>query len=74
MLSGMFKKVEEILSFVSEVEVVPFHINACYGRYIVDAKSIMGMLSIGIGKNVELRFYTDENENELKKVVETFAA
>lgn len=69
-----FKRVDEILDFVSEMERVPFHVDACCGSYTVDAKSIMGMMSIGIGKKVELKLYTEDNTGELEHVIGNYAA
>ena len=69
-----FKKVEDIVNFVSEVAEAPFHIDACCGSYIVDAKSVLGMMSIGIARNMELKLYTDDNVGELGQVIEAYAA
>lgn len=69
-----FKEVNEIVDFVSGISKVPFHVDACCGRYMVDAKSIMGMLAIGAGKEIELKIYGEDNTDGLKRIWETFAA
>ena len=38
-----------------------FDIDLCYGHYIVDAKSLLGILSIGLNKKVNIVLHTENN-------------
>ena len=62
------------MNFVNKVSEAPFQIDACYGSYMVDAKSIMGMMAIGAGKKVELKIYSDEGVGNLEQLIRTYAA
>ncbi len=56
------------------MDLAPFQIDACCGSYMVDAKSIMGMMAIGAGKKVELKIYSDEGIGNLEQLIRTYAA
>lgn len=68
-----FNKVEDILEFVSLASSYPYHMDICYGSQTVDAKSIVGVMAIGIGRDVILKAYTDDAEDLCKKI-EKYAA
>ena len=69
-----FKEIDEIVKFVNKVSEAPFQIDACCGSYMLDAKSIMGMMAIGAGKKVELKIYSDEGIGNLEQLIRTYAA
>ena len=55
--------IEAIKEFVSTVTNFACDVTLCSGRYIVDAKSIMGIFSLDLSKPLVLKINsTDENE------------
>ena len=68
-----FNQVEDILDFVSVTKDYPYHMDICYGNHTVDAKSIMGVMAIGLGRDVTLKAYTDDAMDLCKKI-EKYAA
>lgn len=59
----------QIKSFVSIISKYPFDIDLRSGRYLIDAKSILGIFSLDLSKPIELEALTD-NEEELAKFLE----
>lgn len=54
---------------VSIVESIPYDVELCSGRYVVNAKSMLGVLSMPDFDMGELHVHT-ENENECEKILE----
>lgn len=58
-----------IKAFVNIINKYPFEMDLKSGRYIVDAKSILGIFSLDLSKNIDLEIHSD-NENEINKLLE----
>lgn len=52
----------DVQNFVNTIMTFAFDIDLVSGRYIVDAKSIMGIYSLDLTKPVELQAHTDDAE------------
>ena len=52
---------------VSIAESIPYDVELCYGRYVVNAKSMLGVLSMPEFDEGELHIHTD-NEKECEKI------
>jgi len=52
--------VEEVKKFVNIVSEYDFNIELVSGRYVVDAKSIMGIFSLDLEKPVHMNAETDD--------------
>ena len=52
-----FNTVDEVAAFVKDMSRFPeeVHIDLVSGRHIVDAKSLLGMLSLDLSKPVEVK-------------------
>ena len=63
---------DELNKFIDVCCKYHFDIDACYGRYIVDAKSLLGMLSIGLEKKIDIVPYydTDAHGEKLYREIE----
>lgn len=59
--------VKEVKDFVSAVSSCGCDIDIAADRYIIDAKSIMGIFSLDLSKPLELRIISDD-ENEIMYV------
>ena len=60
--------VKEVKDFVSAVSSCGCKIDIVADRYIIDAKSIMGIFSLDLSKPLELRIISDD-ENEISDVL-----
>ena len=61
--------VKEVKDFVSAVSSCGCDIDIAADRYIIDAKSIMGIFSLDLSKPLELRIISDE-ENVIADVLD----
>ena len=68
-----FKNTEEILDFVNTVSKYDFDMDLKKGRIVVDAKSLLGIMHLGINNIIELQVYGDDCE-ELKQEISKYAA
>ena len=55
-----FTTIEQVQKFIDEIRKVPYDVDACHGHYIVDAKSVLGILSLSLGREVELVLHSDD--------------
>ncbi|MBO8463195.1 MAG: HPr family phosphocarrier protein [Firmicutes bacterium] len=67
----LLQSINDTKDFVNIVNRFPYNIDLCSGRYVIDAKSIMGIFSLDISNPVEMIVY-DENPEELLKEIDRF--
>ena len=65
----LLSSINDVKAFVNVVTKYDFEIDLTSGRYVVDAKSIMGIFSLDLSKPLILNADTDDEA----KVKETFA-
>ena len=51
---------ENVKAFVNVVSRYPYDIDLRAGRYVVDAKSILGILSLDLSKAITMEIYADD--------------
>lgn len=68
--------VDRVKEFVKIVEKIKCDVDIVYGRYIIDAKSIMGIFSLDLSKKLMVRVHsTDTKEcDEIKAKLDSFLA
>lgn len=54
--------VNDVALFVAKCGEHPFEINCICGKYVVDAKSVMGVLSMGIRESYDIEILCDDEE------------
>ena len=68
-----FKHPDEIIDFVNTVCKFDFNMDMRRGRAVVDAKSLLGIMNLGLNNVIELQMYADDC-TELERQLERFAA
>ena len=68
-----FKNPDDSRNFVKTVEKYPFNMDMKSGKYIVDAKSILGLMTLGLNKKIELKVYED-NCGDLLRDIQPYVA
>ena len=53
--------VEKVRAFVNSVNTFDSEFDLVSGRFVIDAKSIMGILSLDLSKPITLNFYSDDD-------------
>ena len=64
----MLKSINDVKDFVNIVNRYDFDVDLTSGRYIVDAKSIMGIFSLDLSKPIKVEAYADGAEDFMKEV------
>ncbi len=60
--------IEDVRNFVNAVTACEFDVDLASGRYIVDAKSIMGIFSLDLMNPIRMTVHADECDDFEKKV------
>jgi phosphotransferase system HPr-like phosphotransfer protein len=64
------KSINDVKDFVNVSNKYDFDIDLTSGRYVVDAKSIMGIFSLDLSKSIKVEIHTDNSDaffNEVKR-------
>ena len=69
----VFHNPDEVLDFVKKVEKYPYDMDMKRGKYLVDAKSLLGLMNLGFGREIELKVYHDDCQ-DLWKDIEKYVA
>jgi phosphotransferase system HPr-like phosphotransfer protein len=62
--------INHVKTFVNTVNKYDFDVDLTSGRYVVDAKSIMGIFSLDLSKPIKVEVYSDEVEDFMKEMQE----
>lgn len=60
-----------VKAFVKAIEDFESHFDLIYGQYVVDAKSLLGVMTMDIRNKVDLRIM--ERENEMPTIMEAIS-
>ena len=64
--------IDKVKTFVNEINQFSGEFDLVSGRYVIDAKSIMGIFSLDISKPIDLNIHAEGDE--LDEIVEKLAA
>lgn len=56
--------IDKVKSFVNEINKFDFDFDLVSGRYVIDAKSIMGIFSLDLSKPIDLNIHADGTKLE----------
>ena len=54
--------IDKVKSFVNEINRFDIDFDLVSGRYVIDAKSIMGIFSLDLSKPIDLNIHADDEE------------
>ena len=52
--------IDKVKSFVNDISKFDFDFDLVSGRYVIDAKSIMGIFSLDLSKSITLNIHADD--------------
>ncbi len=64
----VLNSITDVKNFVNIVNKYDFEVDLTSGRYVVDAKSIMGIFSLDLGKPIRVEVHTDSPEAILEEL------
>jgi phosphocarrier protein HPr len=56
--------IDKVKSFVNEITKFDFDFDLVSGRYVIDAKSIMGIFSLDLSKPIDLNVHASDTATE----------
>lgn len=64
----LLKNIQDIRSFVQEVILLDYEVDLVQGRYVIDAKSIMGIFSLDLLSPITVQAHTDNAAAFFEKI------
>lgn len=64
--------VEKVKSFVNDLAMFEYDFELVSDRFVVDAKSIMGIFSLDLSKPLRLNIYTKDNTDAVMDVLSAY--
>ncbi len=64
----MLNSINDVKDFVNTVSRYDFDVDLTSGRYVVDAKSIMGIFSLNLSKPIKVEVHSDDCDEFLAEV------
>lgn len=64
--------IDKVRSFVNSIAQFDYDFDLISGRYVIDAKSIMGIFSLDLSKPIELAIHSDADIDEIMEVIKPY--
>ena len=64
--------IDKVKSFVNDLTKYDYDFDLVSGRYVIDAKSIMGIFSLDISKPIDLNIHNADNMDEIMEQLQPY--
>ena len=64
--------IDKVKSFVNEITKFDNDFDLVSGRYVIDAKSIMGIFSLDLSKPIDLNIHSEDNADEVLEALKPY--
>ena len=64
--------IDKVKSFVNAITQFEFGFDLISGRYVIDAKSIMGIFSLDLSKPIDLAIHAESNLDEIMEALKPY--
>ena len=64
--------IDKVKSFVYEITKFQSDFDLVSGRYVIDAKSIMGIFSLDLSKPIDLNIHNEDEMDDILKALEPY--
>ena len=64
--------IDKVKSFVNDITKFDYDFDLVSGRYVIDAKSIMGIFSLDLSKPIELKIHAEDDASEVLSVIKPY--
>ena len=64
--------IDKVKSFVNEITKYDNDFDLVSGRYVIDAKSIMGIFSLDLSKPIDLNIHDDSNLDDILAALDSY--
>ena len=64
--------IDKVKAFVNDITKLDSDFDLVSGRYVIDAKSIMGIFSLDLSKPIDLNIHSEDDVNALLDVLKPY--
>ena len=64
--------IDKVKAFVNDITKFDNDFDLVSGRYVIDAKSIMGIFSLDLSKPIDLSIHAEDNLNEILETLKPY--
>ncbi len=64
----MFSSIDDVKNFAAIANTKPYDVDITSGKYLINAKSIMGIFSLDLTRPLNVVAYCDDNEQFLDEI------
>ena len=64
--------IDKVNSFVNAITKFDYDFDLVSGRYVIEAKSIMGIFSLDLSKPIDLNIHADDNVEEIMEMLKPY--
>ena len=64
--------IDRVKGFVNDISRFNTDFDLISGRYVIDAKSIMGIFSLDLSKPIELTIHESDEMDEILKIIQPY--
>ena len=64
--------IDKVKSFLNYITKFDYDFDLVSGRYVIDAKSIMGIFSLDLSKPIDLNIHADDNVEEIMEMLKPY--
>ena len=66
--------IDKVKSFVNDINRFDYDFDLVSGRYVIDAKSIMGIFSLDLSKPINLNIHVEDDSDEILETIKPYLA
>ncbi|MCI8484752.1 MAG: HPr family phosphocarrier protein [Lachnospiraceae bacterium] len=64
--------IDKVKSFVNSISQFDYDFDLISGRYVIDAKSIMGIFSLDLSKPIDLAIHSESDVDDIMAALEPY--
>lgn len=64
--------IDKVKSFVNKITKFDYDFDLVSGRYVIDAKSIMGIFSLDLSKPIDLNIHAEEDSDVILQALKPY--
>lgn len=64
--------IDKVKAFVNAISAFDFDFDLVSGRYVIDAKSIMGIFSLDLSKPIDLNIHSETDEAAVLEAIKPY--
>ena len=64
--------IDKVKSFVNDLTKFDTDVDLVSGRYVIDAKSIMGIFSLDLSKPIDLNIHSESSVDEIVNILKPY--